>query len=117
MRYNGAMATRHERFVWDDAKAAANSAKHGVSFDDAAAMMVAPLAGLWNFEDFDAAHAGDEDRWITAGPHPDDAGIVLRVVWTDSADADGRPATRIITARKADNDERDDYRDRLRRNA
>ena len=91
------VATRHERFVWHAAKAAANAAKHRVTFPDAAEMLLHPLADDWCVEDYDAAHSGSEDRWVTTGPHPDDEGILIRVVWADSHDAAGRPATRIIT--------------------
>lgn len=44
------------RFAWDAAKAARNLGKHGVSFDEAEAMFVAPEI----FDDLD--HGEDEDR-------------------------------------------------------
>lgn len=35
------------KFAWDAAKAAANLAKHGVSFEEAATVFGDPLAILW----------------------------------------------------------------------
>lgn len=50
-------------FEWDEAKAAANLAKHGVSFDEAKTVFDDPL-----FVDFyDPEHSVDEHRYITIG--------------------------------------------------
>ena len=47
-------------FEWDEAKAAANLAKHGVSFDDAKTVFDDPL-----YVDFyDPDHSADEPRYI-----------------------------------------------------
>ena len=49
-------------FDWDPAKAASNLDKHGVSFEDAMAVLSDPLA-LSRLDD-DSAH---ETRWVTIG--------------------------------------------------
>lgn len=48
---------------WDDAKAAANERKHGVSFVEAMTV----LADLLSLTGFDPDHSDDEDRYITMG--------------------------------------------------
>ena len=50
-------------FEWDDRKAAANSRKHGVSFEDASSVFLDPLA--ITFPDPD--HSLDERREVTLG--------------------------------------------------
>jgi uncharacterized protein len=87
-----------ERFEWDDEKARANLAKHGISFESA--------SGAW--EDFNAvdrpdeAHSIDEERRIMLGMSK--AGTVVFISWTWR---DGR--RRLISARKASAKEREDY--------
>lgn len=51
------------RFDWDDAKAASNRAKHGVTFDEAATALGDPLG--WTYPDEE--HSVLEKRWITIG--------------------------------------------------
>ena len=51
------------RFEWDDAKAAANLGKHGVSFEEAAEVFDDPYA----LEDMDAEHSYDEKRFFVIG--------------------------------------------------
>jgi uncharacterized DUF497 family protein len=89
-------------WTWDPNKAAANRAKHGVSFETAVLVFDDPL------------HASkpdphpDEDRWRTmglVGP------VVLLVVhtWPEAESEDGEPVGRIISARKATASERKAY--------
>jgi uncharacterized protein len=49
--------------AWDPAKAQPNLAKHGVSFDQAATVLLDPLA----LTVFDAEHSQHEERWFTLG--------------------------------------------------
>jgi hypothetical protein len=51
------------RFEWDDAKAAANLRKHGVSFDEAAEVFRDPYGVV----DVDAEHSHDEERFFVIG--------------------------------------------------
>jgi len=51
------------KFEWDEAKAAANLAKHGVSFEEAATIFDDPL-----YVDFyDPRHSQEEHRYIIIG--------------------------------------------------
>jgi uncharacterized protein len=50
-------------FVWDPAKALANVQKHGVTFDQAATVLLDALA----LTVYDEAHSQHEDRWFTLG--------------------------------------------------
>ena len=51
------------RFEWDAAKAAANKAKHGVSFEEAVTVFYDPLAVTFS----DPDHSVDELREVTIG--------------------------------------------------
>jgi uncharacterized DUF497 family protein len=81
---------------WDPEKGRANRRKHGIRFEDARAV----------FHDPDRIEVPDdrdygEERWITiglAGQH------LLFVVFTER-----NGTLRIISARKADNDDAQDY--------
>ncbi len=86
------------RFEWDPRKAAANAAKHGVSFEEAQEVFAgSPVTIL------DAAHSALEPRFWTVGPIA--RGIIL-VVWT----AREAGVIRIISARPASRAERRLYR-------
>jgi uncharacterized protein len=85
-------------FEWDDAKAAANRKKHGVSFDEAVTVFGDDLA--LTFADTD--HADDEDRSRTYGLS--NKGRLLIVVHTER-----RNGIRIISARKATKREKTIY--------
>jgi uncharacterized DUF497 family protein len=87
-------------FEWDESKARANFAKHGVSFDDAVRAFLDPLAiGLP-----DETHP---DRWILLGLTLPER--LLYVVYTEKT-ASGR--LRIISARKASRHEKKKYEER-----
>jgi len=64
-------------FEWDLDKAARNSAKHGISFSEAATVFGDPLATTY----YDPDHSEDEDRYLTFGYSSD--GRLLIVSHTD----------------------------------
>jgi len=82
-------------FDWYDEKAAANLAKHGVSFEEAMTVFNDPLA---RFRD-DPDHSAGEQRQIIAGLS--DAGRLLLVCFTEREEI-----IRLVTARPATNRER-----------
>lgn len=61
-RCNG-MSDAEMEITWDAAKAQANIAKHGVTFAQAATVLLDPLA----MTVFDEAHSQSEERWFTLG--------------------------------------------------
>jgi uncharacterized DUF497 family protein len=83
----------------------ANRIKHGVSVDDAKAVLEDDQADRYHLETFDEAHSMAEDRQITTASHPADRSIILLVCWTDRYQEDQR-VTRIISARHATRRER-----------
>lgn len=87
------------RFEWDDEKARANLAKHGVRFTIAELVFYDPLrvTSLDNGDD-------DKARWQSIGALP--TGLTLFVVHTERMDSDGIPTYRIISARRATRAER-----------
>ncbi len=91
-------------FEWDEAKAALNLQKHGVSFSEAVTVFEDPCALTF----FDDEHSHEEERWITVG-HSADMRVLL-VITTDRA-----AGTRIISARKANSHERQFYEQHNRR--
>ena len=56
------------QYEWDQAKAAANAKKHGVSFAEAATVFLDPLAATYR----DPDHSVAEARFITVGHSTDD---------------------------------------------
>jgi uncharacterized DUF497 family protein len=54
------------KFEWDAQKAALNLQRHGVSFEEAAAVFGDPLAGTVP----DPVHSTDEARFVTIGMTP-----------------------------------------------
>ena len=91
-------------FEWDFPKAAANVRKHGISFEQAAAVFRDPEAISLH----DRAHSVDEERWITLGA--DERGRLLVVCHTWREAAGGAARCRIISARKATQTEARQYR-------
>jgi uncharacterized DUF497 family protein len=86
------------KFEWDDTKARANLAKHGVSFEEATSVFGDPLA--LTFPDPD--HSVDEKRWLTFGVSQIDRLLVV-------AHTERGRSIRIISARKATRHEREIY--------
>ena len=84
-------------FEWDDDKAAANYAKHGVSFGRAR-LVFSDLFGIGAYDDRDDY---GEDRFTRVGMVE---GTLLFASYTERGDR-----IRIISARRATKDEQDDY--------
>ena len=82
-------------FEWDDAKAALNERKHGVSFREAATTFADPLAAIFP----DPEHSEEEEREILVGLS--ERGRLLIVSFTERP-----PNLRIISARAASPAER-----------
>ena len=98
------MSTPPLDVTWDALKAQANIAKHGITFAQAASVLLDPLA----ITVFDAAHSQEEERWFTLGTSSD--GKLLAVAHTHQEHSDSAPATvRIISARPATRREREQY--------
>jgi len=85
-------------FEWDARKAAANLAKHGVTFEEAASVFSDPLA--YTFAD--PGHSIGEERMLTFGLSS--AGRLLAVISTERG-----AVLRIVSARKATRHERGIY--------
>jgi len=89
------------QFEWDDEKEKINIIKHGIDFETA--------ARVFNDENrlelFDEMHSELEDRYITIGII-DSVAYVVMVVYTEREDA-----IRLISARKATQQERRMYYD------
>lgn len=81
--------------AWDPAKARINLEKHGVSFADAASVLLDPLA----LTIFDAAHGLKEERWFTLGTAT--SGALLALAHTYQATGPDRATARLIAARPA----------------
>jgi len=89
--------------TWDAAKAQSNIAKHGVSFAQAATVLLDPLA----LTVFDAAHSETEERWFTLGVSSE--GKLLAVAHTYQPTGPAAVQVRIISAREATRREREQY--------
>ena len=95
-------ATDYE-FEWDDAKAEANLAKHGVAFMEAMGVFTDPLL----MTRYDDAHSEDEERWVSLGQSA--AGRLLVVVHTFTASSPTTALVRLISARQPTRREREQY--------
>ena len=83
---------------WEEAKAAANRQKHGISFEEAATIFDDPLY----IDFYDPDHSVDEHRYFIIGTSS--AGQLLIVSYTERDDA-----VRLISARKVTLSERKAY--------
>jgi uncharacterized protein len=90
-------------FEWDIRKARVNELKHKVSFDLAASIFQDPKA----LTIFDDSHSDFEERWITLGISS--KGILLVVIHTYIEVDPNNAAVRIISARKANRKEKQQY--------
>lgn len=88
------------RFVWDASKNRANQRKHGVSFEEAQTAFLDEKAQVY----FDPDHSEAEDRFILLG-----MSFSLRVLVVCHCYREGDLLIRIISARKADRREQEDY--------
>ena len=89
--------------TWDAAKANGNIAKHGVTFAQAATVLLDPFAVTV----FDAAHSEHEERWFTLGLSSE--GKLLALAHTYQSIDAGQVRMRIISARQAIRREREQY--------
>jgi uncharacterized DUF497 family protein len=92
-------------FEWDDEKARENLAQHGISFNAARLAFSDPQ----RTEDIDERFDYGEDRWRTIGM-TEGRCMLLFVAYT--VREDGTETIRIISARRADRDERRYYGNR-----
>lgn len=83
-------------FEWDEEKNQLNIKKHGIDFSK----ILKIFSDENRIEFFDAEHSDDEERWQVIGK----ADAILFVVYTERGES-----TRIISARKADAQERRIY--------
>jgi uncharacterized DUF497 family protein len=106
------MVQMHSNFEWDETKAETNLRKHGVSFEEAAAVLADDDGDIHHLDIDDPSHADEEDRFITYAPVPDDRSTVFIISWTDRS-TDDEQVTRIISARKANKREKKYYAEEL----
>ena len=88
------------RFEWDQAKAAANLGKHGVSFEEAASVFY----DEWAVEFYDDEHSEWEDRFLLLGISGS-----LRLLLVCHCHRVGESVIRIISVRKATRNEAKQY--------
>ena len=88
------------RFAWDDAKAAENRRKHGVTFEEATTVFADENARLKH----DPDHSQKEDRFVLLG-----FSAKLRLLLVCHAYRENDEVIRIISARKATPNERKQY--------
>jgi len=92
------------KFEWDPNKARKNELKHGVSFEEAKSVFDDEYA----HEIYDEEHSDSEERFTIIG-----ISIKYRVIFVCYCERGDGDMVRIISARKAEKPEIDDYR-RLR---
>lgn len=88
------------QFEWDKRKEKTNIKKHGVSFEEAQAVFFDENA----IQFFDPDHSDDEDRFILLG-----ISFKLRILVVCHCFRESEAIIRIISARKADDDEENEY--------
>jgi uncharacterized DUF497 family protein len=89
------------RFAWDPKKAQANARKHGVNFEEARTVFYDPRAIHY----YDPDHSEDEDRFILLG-----LSAQLNVLIVCHCYREKDFIIRIISARRADKNEKENYR-------
>lgn len=90
-------------WTWDPAKAAVNLRKHRVSFKTAAQVLEDPFVLVHPDPHEDA------DRWRATGRPTSGSHVILIVIHTEPRLVEGRWVGRIISARRADRQERTSY--------
>lgn len=88
------------RFEWDQKKEKANVKQHGVSFHEACTVFYDENA----IQFYDPDHSDEEDRFILLG-----LSLKPRVLIVCHCFRESEAVVRIISARKADKDEEQDY--------
>lgn len=96
------------KFEWDQNKDRANSRKHGVSFEESKSVFYDAEALLIP----DPDHSDDEDRYIILGLSSKLRELI--VSFCERIKDHSEEMIRIISARKADKDEREEYRRKRR---
>jgi len=86
------------RFQWDPQKAARNATKHGVTFLEAATVFQDPLGFIFDDEE----HSDEEHREIIIGHSKRSRLLVVSFTERDNV-------IRVISPRRADREEREDY--------
>jgi len=87
-------------FEWDKRKDKTNVKEHGISFDEARTVFYDANA----IQFFDPDHSDDEDRFILLG-----ISFKLKVLVVCHCYRESETVIRIISARKADGDEEQEY--------
>ncbi len=85
-------------FEWDETKNKLNQQKHGVDFEEASTALLDPLSMTGR----DPNHSINEERFITFGVSSKQRLLVI-------SQTERNNAIRIISARKANSNERDIY--------
>ncbi|MBD3867985.1 MAG: BrnT family toxin [Acidobacteria bacterium] len=93
------------QFVWDSRKAKSNAKKHGVTFEEAETVFFDESALLLA----DPDHSEEEDRFILLG-----ASARLRLLVVCHCYRESESTIRLFSARKADREERRQYKERCR---
>ena len=93
----------HYRFEWDDAKARANVAKHGITFDEARTVFF----DRWAIESYDVEHSIHEDRLMITGMSDHNRLLVVAFTLRDFE------TIRIISARRAKRNEEQTFEESL----
>jgi uncharacterized DUF497 family protein len=93
------------RFEWDGRKNKANQKKHGVSFEEAQTAFYDAHA----IQFFDPDHSEQEDRFLLLG-----LSIRLRALVVCHCFRENQAVIRLISARKADSAEEQEYWERRR---
>ena len=91
---------KHLGFSWDQSKSRANARKHGVTFEEARSSFSDEHAQ----EYYDPDHSADEDRFLLLG-----LSAQLRVLVVCHCFRESETRIRIISARRADRQEQQDY--------
>jgi uncharacterized DUF497 family protein len=87
------------KFEWDSSKNSINQEKHGLSFDEAIEVFADPNA----LEIYDEDHSKDESRYKVIGMLQTRV-VVISLIFTERGDI-----IRVISARKANKEEKDAY--------
>jgi uncharacterized DUF497 family protein len=94
------------RFEWDERKSRSNKKKHGVSFEEARSAFLDEHARLID----DPDHSEDEARFVLMGTSE-----LLRIVVVCHCYRQDGDVIRIISARRADSEERSSYEERMKK--
>jgi uncharacterized protein len=103
---NGTTPALRYRFEWDSNKERINIQKHdGITFRLASTVLHDPLA----MTIYDEEHSETEDRWVSLGQAANGQTLVVVHTFTPIEGEANKMEVRLISARKADREERRDY--------